>query len=229
VIHRSCGDEVVRILAITDVHGAYDKMESIVREEESADMIIVGGDLTTFGTPLEAEQAIQRLKAFGKPVFVVGGNMDPASLEDTFERLGVSINGRGVVVNEIGFFGVSAAPVSPLRTPHEIPEEEIKRHAETGWMDVRQARTTVFVPHAPPFNTSVDRTYAGKNVGSKAVREFIEERQPAVTICGHIHESWGQDRIGETIVVNCGPAGKGHYALIDIGEKIRVENRQGSG
>jgi Icc-related predicted phosphoesterase len=151
--------------------------------------------------------------------------MDPVLLEETFEALGVSINGRGVLIDEIGLFGVSAAPLSILKTPHEIPEEEIRHRAEMGWKDVRHARTTVFVPHAPPFNTSVDRTYAGKNVGSKAVREFIEERQPGITICGHIHESWGQDRIGSTVIVNCGQAGKGRYALVDIGDEIRIENR----
>ncbi len=214
----------MRILAITDIHGAYERMESIVEREVSSNMIIVGGDLTTFGTPDEARGAIQRLQSFRKPVFVVGGNMDPVPLEDVFISLGVSIDGRGVVMNGIGLFGVSGAPTSPLSTPHEIPEETIRFRAELGWKDVRNARVKIFVPHAPPYNTSLDRTYAGKNVGSRAVREFIEEHQPDLTICGHIHEAWGQDSIGTTVIVNCGQVGKGRYAVVDINNGVQVQN-----
>jgi Icc-related predicted phosphoesterase len=216
----------LRILAITDIHGAYEKMESIVRREAASDMIVVGGDLTTFGTPDEAREAIERLQSFRKPVFVVGGNMDPLPLEDVFINLGVSINGRGVVTNGIGLFGVSGAPTSPLNTPHEIAEETIRLRAEHGWKEVREARVTIFVPHAPPYNTSLDRTYAGNNVGSRAVREFIEDHHPDLTICGHIHEAWGQDRIGTTVIVNCGQVGKGRYAIVDIDDGVHVQNME---
>lgn len=53
--------------------------------------------------------------------------------------------------------------------------------------------------HAPPYNTSLDRAALDGlmvehapldvHVGSVAIRRFIEERQPLVTLHGHIHES----------------------------------------
>jgi uncharacterized protein len=75
----------------------------------------------------------------------------------------------------------------------------------------------VFLFHTPPAETALDRAATdGKkidyvpldlHVGSIAVRRLIENRQPLLTMHGHIHESarltgkW-LDRIGETVMYN---------------------------
>lgn len=75
----------------------------------------------------------------------------------------------------------------------------------------------VWLFHAPPYDTALDRAALdGKrvdhapldvHVGSIAVRRFIERRQPAVTLHGHIHESarltgrW-RDRLGATVMLS---------------------------
>ena len=41
-------------------------------------------------------------------------------------------------------------------------------------------------------------------VGSHAIRESIEEVQPVVALCGHIHESRATSKLGRTVVVNPG-------------------------
>lgn len=70
-------------------------------------------------------------------------------------------------------------------------------------------KKTVYVIHAPPFNTTLDMITSKAHVGSKAIREFIEKEQPLLTLHGHIHESpkmsgsW-HDKIGETICINVG-------------------------
>lgn len=215
----------MRIIALTDIHGSYARVQEILTEEKTVDAVIIGGDLTTAGTPKEAGEAVKLFQSFGKPLFVVAGNMDLPELDDTFDKLQISINARGRILKEAGFFGVSASPFTPMHTPYEIPEEEIKKRAESGWQEVQSARWKIFVPHAPPRNTKVDKIRAGFHVGSTAVREFIEKYQPDVCVCGHIHEARGTDIIGKTQIVNCGPAGKGFYAVIELGEKIKVENR----
>jgi uncharacterized protein len=215
----------MRILALTDIHGAYSTAQKILHAETGYDVVVIGGDLTTLGTALEAAQAIRLFQEPGKPLLVVSGNMDPPELDRTFDGLGVLIDGRGRTIGNVGFFGISGAPLSPLKTPYEISEEEIRRRAEAGWKDVGTAERTVFVPHAPPLNTALDRIASGRNVGSSAVREFIEVHQPDVVISGHIHESMGTDTIGPTRIVNCGPARKGRYAVIDINENIAVALR----
>lgn len=57
------------------------------------------------------------------------------------------------------------------------------------WKDSR----FIFVSHAPPRNTALDRTGMNLNVGSLAVRRFIERWAPSgrlvCSLHGHIHES----------------------------------------
>ncbi len=76
---------------------------------------------------------------------------------------------------------------------------------------------SIFLFHAPPYDTPLDRAVLdGKtyehvaldvHVGSTAIRRFIEQRQPLVTLHGHVHESarltgeW-KVRIGRTICIN---------------------------
>ncbi len=216
----------MRLLALTDVHDSFEVMESIIASESLADVIILGGDITTNGSQSDMTRALSLAEQTGKKVIAVCGNMDPPPLEDILLEHDVSINARGVIFGDVGFFGVSAAPVSFLHTPNEITEEEIARRAELGWQEASHARWRIFVPHAPPSGSTTDKTLIGRHVGSTAVRKFIEERQPDVVVCGHIHEARGQDVIGETKVVNCGAAAKGYYAVIEVGGEITINNQQ---
>jgi uncharacterized protein len=215
----------MRIIAFSDIHGAHTAVLAALEKESTVDVIVLAGDLTTRGSPALAASALEAIQAYGKPVVAVAGNMDPPGLEETFERLGVSVNSRGVTIGDAGFFGVSASPFSPLHTPYEISEDEILRRAEAGWQTVADARWKIFVPHAPPRNTALDRIWGGKHVGSVAVGEFIERRAPDIVICGHIHESRGTDALGKSRVVNCGEAARGYYAVVTLGEMPLVECR----
>jgi uncharacterized protein len=55
----------------------------------------------------------------------------------------------------------------------------------------------IFLFHSPPYMSELDRAEITEEkqeltsipVGSKAIRDFIEEKQPYITMHGHIHES----------------------------------------
>ena len=74
----------------------------------------------------------------------------------------------------------------------------------------------IFVAHPPPYESKLDRLpNVPYPIGSKAVRQFIEDRQPFVSLHGHVHESPEisesfTDRIGQTLCVN---PGQGHQQL----------------
>jgi Icc-related predicted phosphoesterase len=148
--------------------------------------------------------------------------MDSAEIDDCLVHLGISLNGRGVVIGDVGFFGVSAAPLSPLHTPYELDDDELGRRAREGAAAVAAARLRVFCPHAPPYGTACDRLANGEHAGSRAIRAFVEDEQPEVVLCGHIHEARGRDEIGRSRVVNPGPGVAGHFALLEIGEEVLV-------
>jgi len=152
--------------------------------------------------------------------------MDPVALEDVLTKKEVSVNGTGMIWGTVGIFGVSGSPPTPMRTPYEIPETEIAARAKAGWAVVKDAATTIFVPHAPPHETSVDRIRSGAHVGSAAVRECVERHSPDMVVCGHIHEARGIDAIGRTTVVNCGQAGRGYYAVITVRDSVKAELKE---
>lgn len=210
----------MKILALADIHGAYDRAEAILKREWPWDGLIIAGDLTTHGSEQEADAAIVRFLSFGGRVVGVCGNMDLPRLERVFTARGISINQRCVSWESIGLFGVSGSPPTPMHTPYELDEIDIAERAMEGWKDASTHRTTIFVPHAPPARTAVDRIASGHHVGSSAVRTFIEKRKPTLVVCGHIHESRGIDSLGPTTIVNCGPALAGKYAVIEAREKL---------
>ncbi len=117
--------------------------------------------------------------------------------------------------------------------PEEIRYGTIQRDLEemVGRNDVSDG---VFLFHSPPHQTLLDRAdLDGKlvdyvqpdvHVGSIAVRRFIVQRQPHVTLHGHVHEStrltgsW-KDRIGRTVMFNAAHDGP-ELALI----RFHLEN-----
>ncbi len=99
---------------------------------------------------------------------------------------------------------------------------------------------SVFLFHSPPYQTHLDRAALdGRtfeyvpldvHVGSIAIKRFIEERQPMLTMHGHIHEStsitghW-QQKIGNTVAMNAAHNGKElsliRFYLDDLGSARR--------
>ncbi|MEX2115368.1 MAG: metallophosphoesterase [Bacteroidota bacterium] len=213
----------MKILAMTDIHGAYEKAERIIEKEAGISAVIVGGDLTTNGSAEEARSALQRFAKFDVPIIVVAGNMDPPELETVFSSNAISINACGTMLDDVGVFGVSGSPFTPMHTPYEISEEEISFRAHSGWKDIQAARVKIFVPHAPPHNTKLDRLRSGDHVGSTSVRKFVEQFRPDAVVSGHIHESRGIDTLQKTVMVNCGSAASGFYAVLTIGKEVSAE------
>ena len=77
----------------------------------------------------------------------------------------------------------------------------------------------IFLFHAPPYNTGLDRAYDETPLGSRAILHFIQQHQPRITLHGHIHESpavtsaYGQ-KIGKTVAVNAGQSERRLSAVI---------------
>ena len=127
--------------------------------------------------------------------------------------------------------------VSRFVDPGCLSPEEGRRSVECDLRDIRYATIkeeldelagdddltdAVFLFHSPPYRTNLDRAGldgvkvehvpVDVNIGSIAIRRFIEERQPLITLHGHVHESaeitgsW-RDRIGRTHMFGAGHGG----------------------
>jgi Icc-related predicted phosphoesterase len=210
----------MKIAFLVDVHDRFEAVPAAMREIGAVDLLIIGGDITTGGTPAQAARAIERWRSLAPRLLALAGNMDSPTIDARLADLGVALDGRGLAFGHTGVFGVSAAPRSPLHTPYELSDEELERRIQAGFAAVKDCRVKVFCPHAPPRDTACDRLRSGEHVGSAIIRTFVERHQPDLVLCGHIHESRGIDEIGGSRVVNPGPAAAGHYAVVEINETV---------
>ena len=104
--------------------------------------------------------------------------------------------------------GWRSVPIPRDEAEHATIREDLERLAGGRRLD-----RAVFLFHAPPYGSAldladlegqmVDHAPLDVHIGSIAVRRFIEQRQPYLTLHGHAHESarlsgsW-RERIGDT-------------------------------
>jgi Icc-related predicted phosphoesterase len=214
----------MKLLCLSDLHGDERRLCQILRAAGAADVLLLGGDLTNFGTPNQAEKLIGVAREHCPVVMAVAGNCDSPEIDQRLVELDVSLFQRGVVYQGVGFCGVSAMPPW-LGNMYELTEEQIAAALEAGSEQASEGSRQVVLSHPPPFNCRLDRTRRGAHVGTSALRDFIERRTPELVICGHIHEARGIERLGDTTVVNCGPAFQGSYAVVELAETVHGELR----
>ncbi len=207
----------MRIFAVTDLHGNAEKAEEFSRiiGEEKPDVVLIGGDITNFGTPSRAAYMLSFFTMEEGAVFFVPGNCDPKELLGV-EELEDARNVHGRMLSHDGYeiLGLGGSNPTPFSTFTELSEVEI----EGILRDLKPASNTIILSHLPPYGTKMDRTFWGHHVGSRALRDFVERSEPRLVVVGHIHEGRGRDRIGPSVLLNPGPGYRGFYAIIDIDE-----------
>ena len=211
----------MRLLGVTDLHDRPKALERILADAGNVDLILLGGDITNFGSPDDAERLVGQARLGGTPVLAVAGNCDSAAIDRRLVELGVSLHGRGVVHSGVRIQGLSAMP--PWRSSmYQFTEEELAEFLRAGGQFDGEG-VHVVLSHPPPRDGRLDRTRLLMHVGSTALQNFIATAQPSLVVCGHIHESRGIEHFGPTTVVNCGLAASGYYALAEVGEEVKVE------
>lgn len=216
----------LRLLVLSDLHGDHSIIGKICEKtsNERLDALVFCGDLTHFGNITQAEEILKELTGLGIPLLFVPGNCDPKELATVQSFNGATnIHGRCKEVEGLGFLGIGGSPPGPFNTPFEVSENEMGRVLEEAYRSSNMRCGFVLVSHSPPLNTKVDLTSFGVHAGSLAVREFIETKEPALVLCGHIHEARGTDIIDGVLIVNPGPARRGSYATVNVDGDIKVE------
>lgn len=216
----------MKVLATADFHGSLEasRRAALKARNIGVDVILVCGDITHFGSIRDAEKVLAPLTALKLPVLYVPGNCDPPSLiEKEFEDA-QCIHGMCQTFGNLSFIGAGSVPVDRVHpSPFEISDEEILAALNQGMKQCKSPRYVIVVAHSPPINTKLDIAHFGGHVGSPSLRHFIEQNQPSVVFCGHIHEARGIDYIGDTVAVNTGPARHGYCARADFNGKVEVQ------
>lgn len=98
----------------------------------------------------------------------------------------------------------------------EIHQFLSKLFEQTSSIRKRADVFTILLVHDVPRDSALDLNYRKEHVGSTAIRNILEDYNPPLAVGGHIHESPGVDKIGETVVVNAGEGKYGRYAVITV-------------
>ncbi len=204
----------MRFIAVGDIHMDWANLVRIP-EIDTADLLLVTGDLTNFGTATDAATVLAAIQRINPNILALAGNLDQPEVSDLLAGHGISLHGIGRRYGAIGLCGVGGSNPTPFATPNEFSEAALATLLAEGHRKVKD-HNLLLVTHPPPRNTLADRLENGAHAGSSAVRDFIEAHQPAVAICGHIHEARAMDRLGRTTIINPGMLKDGGYAVITI-------------
>ena len=208
----------MKILVMGDIHGQYHKIFNYL-QKNTVDLIILTGDITHFGPPKLCGDILYSICAFNVPTFTIPGNCDPTGVYEEIEKSSaINIHNRSTIIKNIGICGFGGSNPTPFNTPLEFEEMEIYEEIKKLMKQIENQEIRILVTHAPPYNTKTDLIPSGDHVGSKSVRKIVEEFQPSLNLCGHIHEAVAIDKIGNTIIFNPGEASHGFAGVIDLNE-----------
>lgn len=202
----------MKLLAASDVHGDKSAIEKLVKKakKEDVDLIVLCGDMTLFENDLTG--IVGPFRELNKKVVMIPGNHETfSSVEYLAKQYGpgvYNLHGRSIrFYNDIGIFGVGGADVGFF----DVTEGEIDKLLKKAHKPISNAKHKIMITHLPPFGTKIDALW--EHVGSKAIRKKVEELEPDVVLCGHIHETAGKsEKIGNSTVINVGKEG----VIIDI-------------
>jgi hypothetical protein len=186
--------------------------------------------------------ADKRLEGTGIQAFVCPGNDDQLDIDEVVRAAKRVELAEGRVVDLDGYQMASSgwSNITPWDTYREEDEEHLAVRIQRVVDQVTASpERTIFSFHCPPYNSGLDEApdltedmmlkdagRATKPVGSTAVRQAIEDFEPALSLHGHIHECKASTRIGRTLCINPGSSyeqGDLLGAVVDLDGKKKVK------
>jgi uncharacterized protein len=191
----------MQVLAFSDVHRDLRQAQQLVERAREVDVVVAAGDFASQHEGLK--ELVDALAGIATPtVLVPGNNETDAALHEACRgwKAACVLHGEGTQIDGVPFFGLGGGvPVTPWDWSFDLTEEE----AAEGLAGCPEG--AVLVVHSPPRG-HVD---GEQHFGSRAILRAIEAKQPRLVVCGHIHESAGQEStIGPSLVLNAGPEGR---------------------
>jgi Icc-related predicted phosphoesterase len=201
-MRRSTGPECqmnqpLIIAATSDLHG-------FLPDVPSCDLLLLAGDLCPdlnerdqarwLGTDFRAW--LRKLPA--REIVAIAGNHDFVfqNRPELVPRLPWHyLLDSAVTVEGLKIWGTPWQPVF-FDWAFNLPEPDLEKKWQLIPEDI-----DILLLHGPPHGYG-DLTTRNIRTGSPSLTRRIEELQPRLAICGHIHEARGEYRIGQTLLAN---------------------------
>lgn len=178
----------MKFVTIADTHGQHHKLTL-----PPGDVLIHAGDISMKGNREEVEDFLSWFarQDFAYKVFIAGNH-------DFFFEREAEVEIRKLIPENVIYLNDNHANINGLKiwgspiTPwffnwafNRHRGEPIRRY----W-DLIPTDTDIIITHGPVFR-ALDKTTGGQHVGCKDLFIKVQEVNPKVHICGHIHEGYG--------------------------------------
>ena len=194
----------MKLLLFSDIHSDFNGASKLVELSQKADVVVGAGDYCMARRGLD--QIIAALSDMPKPTVLVPGNAESheelAQACRSWPNAHV-LHGSQSALDDVVFYGIGGGiPITPFGAwSYDFSEGQAKKLLQY------LPAGGVLISHSPPKGV-LDRSSDGRSLGSEAVREIIQIKNPKLVVCGHIHGSAGQvARLNQTDVINAGPDG----------------------
>ena len=200
----------VRIAAVGDLHCSKESAgkigSALSSVNEAADLLLLCGDLTDYGTPEEVKILVRELAAVRIPIIAVLGNHDhevgkPEEVTTALTDMGVKVlDGGTTVLKGIGFAGIKGfcggfgrgtlghwGEPAIKRFVQEAIDEELK--LETALARLHMVPTRVVVMHYAPIRATVmgEPEEIHAFLGCSRLEEPLGRNEVAAVFHGHAH------------------------------------------
>ena len=207
----------MQLLVVSDLHYRLKQLDWVLSVAGEYDLVVVAGDHLDISSAVEPDAQIavtlEYLARIAAKTSVVAcsGNHDLNDRNEFGERTASWLADAvraGVVVDgarlETDAMLVTVCPWwDGPRTRDVVARQLAEDAARVG------EREWIWIYHAPPDRSATSWT-GKRHYGDAELGHWIEEHQPGLVVCGHVHQSpfasagsW-IDRIGSTLVVNAG-------------------------
>ena len=221
----------IRVAAAGDIHCSEEERSRLeaafMDAERESDLILLAGDLTTYGEPEQAAVLADVARGIGVPVYAVLGNHDWHA--DRHEELVAALRGGGIhvleraadvasvrgvdvgIVGTKGFVGGFTGSLLPdfgeplLRRVYAETSAEVSA-LDRGLRRVCDCPVRIVLLHYAPTKTTIEGEPEPiwAFLGSERLAEPIAEHKPDLVLHGHGHRGTFAGQIGEIPVFNVG-------------------------
>jgi Icc-related predicted phosphoesterase len=206
----------MKCLFVSDLHYALKQYDWISAVAENFDVIVVGGDHLDISGHVDGRAQIVVIMKYLRQLqtktqlFVCSGNHDldrqnaagekVAGWMKKVRRLGIQADGDSPTFRDTLF---TICPWWDGPSTRREVYQQLARDAS------QQSKKWIWIYHSPPEGSPIS-TERGRNFGDEDLTNWIQEFNPTMVLCGHIHQapfhndgSWA-DQIGSTWVFNSG-------------------------
>lgn len=208
----------MKLLVISDGHGAIKNLSALSNIAQTVDLVLFAGDFAAFNQAHTGLPFLKELRNLHKNIYSVLGNCDQPEFIEELKKNNINMQATYTPFEDFILLGSGGASKFTGTTPNERTDEELADDIVKNYNE-KEGKNIILVTHNPPYGGKTDKVAPLVHVGSKLIRKFIEEKKPIIAISGHIHEAFGIDNIGETLLLNPGALCDGRFAIAEISKE----------